>query len=72
MNAHHYRTIRTIQLHKGYIAAMKWIRTNIVPDLMRAKLVHSDVIGNQPWTMPHITAELVADKMEPTYRNRRK
>ncbi len=68
MNAHDYRTIRTINLHKGYIQAMKWIRKNIAPDFLRAKLVYSDVIGNQPWTMPHI----VADKMEPMVRNRRK
>ncbi len=53
-----YKTIRTVNMFKGRVASIKYIRQNYVSNYLVAVTLFDDVISKKPWTKPQIEADL--------------
>ena len=53
-----YKAVRTLNLHKGRLAAIKYLRTVCGLPFSVASLAVEDIASNKPWTKPQIKADL--------------
>lgn len=58
MNDFVIKNVRSLNLHFGRLTAIKWTREARDLSYEVARMAVDDIIQNQPWTRPHIKADL--------------